>query len=346
MEILIEIEKKFQKDLSKIYNWPLLRRLVGLSLIHTKMNIPKMSRSQLILYKIRHALSSFNGICNIFKKYETIVFGTADGFKKIDDYYVDRFCHEIITDLGISKTLYIENSHNYKKKKTPYKIVSYFLFRIFSSFLSVKIKENKLLEDINIKYDLNLDFNLEEKKFVCIYNVFRLYFRLVKPKRVIVTCYSFKAIIKAANDLKIHTMEFQHGVVSNNFEYDFRFLSKNNFSPKEIFVFGVADKKELEKFKYTEKITVVGNFFQNYVRHNFKSKNLVLEKVTICVTLQDDCYKEVMPVISHCAILNEDVNFIILPRNISWMCQGLGKFFFFQTLSTIKFCKLNVNFGL
>lgn len=317
MHILTEIEKKFQVDLSKIHNWPLLRRLVGLSLIHSKMDIPKMERTQLILYKIRHALRSFKGIFNIFKKYDTIVFGTFDNFRRIDgDYYVDRFCHDTIINYGLSNTLYVEKTHSYEEKKVPYKIVSYFLFRIFSSFLTSKVKPNKLLADIKIKYDLKIDFNLEERKFTCIYNVFKLYFRLVKPKRVIVTCYSFKSAIKAANDLKIHTMEFQHGVISNNFEYDFRLLNKNNFSPKEIFVFGVADKLYLKKYKYTNKVTVVGNFFQNYVMHNYKPKNLEQDKTTICVSLQDDTYNEVMDIVTYCAKQNEDVNFMIIPRNI------------------------------
>jgi hypothetical protein len=316
MLLLKEIENKFHQELNDVDNWPYLRRIVGSAFINRDREIKGIKKNDLLKYKLVHLVKSFRGIKNIFSKYNIIIFGTSDNFRKVDGYYVDRFCHDIISNSDNFKSLYIEKSDSRNHKKVLYSRISFFLFRIFSYLYLNKPRPNSLLKKINTLYGLNINFIAEERKFNALYKTFKLYFKIVKPKIVVVTCYSFQEAVKAANDLNIKTVEYQHGVIRNNYAYDYRLLNKNKFTPAEIIVFGLADELNVKKYKYTDNIVVGGNFFQNFVKTNFKSTSDDVNKIKICVTLQDPCFKVIMEVVSFCAVRNKHIDFIIIPRNI------------------------------
>ena len=317
MLLLKEIENRYHLELNKVDNWPYLRRIVGSNFINRDRDIKRIKKIDLFKYKLIHFLKSFRGIINIFGKYDTIIFGMSDNFRIVNGHYVDRFCHDIITNSKNSNSLYIDKGGSKKVKKVLFPRISFFFFRIFSSIFFHKTYINSLLEKMKIQYDFNIDFDLEEKKFMSLYKTFKLYFKIVKPKNIIVTCYSFQAAVKAANDLDIKTTEFQHGVISKNYAYDYRLLNRNNFTPTEIIVFGLADKLNVNEYKYADNVIVGGNFFQNYVKTNFKSKADENSRIKICVTLQDPYFKEITDIISYCAIRNEHIDFIIVPRNLT-----------------------------
>lgn len=313
MRLITEIEKKYYKELNKIDNWPYLRRIIGTASINIDRNIKKLNKAELNNFRLKQIINSLKGIKNIFKKYDIIIFGLTDNLRKVDEYYIDRFCHDIIIN---SKSLYVEQKDLNKSRKVLYTRVSFFLFRIIASFSSVKLKSNIFLKKINRQYNFQIDFDIQEAKFNALCKVFKLYFKIVKPKKIVVTCYSFQAVVKAANDLNIDTLEFQHGVINNNYAYDFKKINKNNFCPKKIIVFGKSDKQKVLDYNYADKVIIGGNFFQNYVKNNFNLNSTNECKTKICVTLQDPYVNELTDIILSCASRNEHFDFILVPRNI------------------------------
>lgn len=322
------IEKKY--DLSglkykDIYIWSYLRGVYGSKSLYKSRNVRITKTQKLRVYKKILSLKNiFYGFNNWFRRYEYIFFGDTDSLKIIHDKYGDRMGHGLIEAYGENNVLYIEalnKERHFSLKKSHYKKVSEAFLHIIIKVLQTififfqRCFDNRTLEDINSEYQLNINYSSAVKKFEAEYIVYKILFRIKNPKAIFTTCFTRRSIFKAANDLGIMTVEFQHGVIENNYAYNFPSDNYNNFTPRYLLVYGNNDRKLFEKYKYTNNVITIGNYYLDYI----KSKSIDLHDVVnfkykVIVSLQTPIAKQMNQFINQVASALDDYCFIIVPR--------------------------------
>lgn len=161
----------------------------------------------------------------------------------------------------------------------------YFLLFILQKFLRFKISKNKLNEidfiNKDFKKRFKLNINLLKKIFHILpnfkseYYVYRLLFKIKKPKKIFIICSpGFEAIIAAAKSLNIHTYELQHGSPSRgklNYDYSSG-ISKFNF-PDYFLSFGSFWTRNVKLPIPNKNIIPIGFPYLNK-KKNLKKKKL------------------------------------------------------------------------
>jgi len=143
----------------------------------------------------------------------------------------------------------------------------FFLFYIFKIFLRFKISK-KSLKEINFinkdfKKRFKLNINLLKKifyllpKFKSEYYVYRLLFKIKKPKKIFIVCSAgSEAIIVAAKSLNIQTYELQHGSPSRGkLNYDY--------------------SSGISKFSFPDYFLSFGSFWTRNVKLPISDKNII-----------------------------------------------------------------------
>ena len=92
---------------------------------------------------------------------------------------------------------------------------------------------------LNINYKRVLKWHLSQQK------VYKILFKIISPKHIVFTSHTYINEMYCANKLGIKTIEFQHGVIINNYAYNIQKDVNNLFYPKYIYVFGEFDKDYL-----------------------------------------------------------------------------------------------------
>lgn len=322
------IEKKY--DLSDLkykgfYVWPYLRGIYGPYSLAKNRGIQNKGLGNRISQKIKLLINAFYGFFNIFGKYDYIVFSDTDSQKLIDGYYYDRMAHGVIEELGINNTLFVENLNKeeyYNIKQSKYFKVSYHLFSLISNILFAISKQKKInfskLNTINKEYDMGIDYSKEIHKLVSLYSVYRLFFKIKKPSIVFVTCFTKRTIVKAANDLGITTVEFQHGVINDNYAYNLPLKCDHSFHSKYLLVFGQNDKTLFDNYDYLESksnVFAVGNWYLQKISQISIDLNIDPKyKFKIVVSLQSPIAKDMIAFVSNIAKQLDNCFFIIVPR--------------------------------
>lgn len=143
----------------------------------------------------------------------------------------------------------------------------FFLFYIFKIFLRFKISK-KSLKEINFinkdfKKRFKLNINLLKKIFYLLpnfkseYYVYRLLFKIKKPKKIFIVCSTgSEAIIVAAKSLNIQTYELQHGSPSRGkLNYDY--------------------SSGISKFSFPDYFLSFGSFWTRNVKLPISNKNII-----------------------------------------------------------------------
>jgi len=246
----LSIENKYKlldQKIKGVYFWQISRVNIYLEIKNKILNGNNLIEKNILKKRLKHLprrLFINSILLNPFftkKKNEIIIFSSGrlynDGNKTID-IYTDYLCEDLDKE-GISYTKYETNylnDHILSKRQRNKHIDFIVLFSKLIRFLySTKLndKEYSLIE--SIRKDINENFGIEInilsiiksdiKSFKSQYHLYKLLFKLEKPKEIFIVNSSDKPyIIAAAKDQKIIINELQHGLISdcdiiNNFPY-------------------------------------------------------------------------------------------------------------------------------
>ena len=201
------------------------------------------------------ASSIFYGAANWFKGYDYVVYGNTDGKKLINGSYHDRLSESLMDQLGDENVLFIEQFNQDKfydlsKLQHTY-TVSYSWIELLAALCSRwpfwPKYTNDILDEINksLKVDVNYDQLLKHLSLSVYFNM--LILRVYRPKVVFITNYAQKSVVKAAKNLNIPVVEFQHGVIDKQHHgYNMTKPVNYNFYPDYILTLGEKEKQFFE----------------------------------------------------------------------------------------------------
>jgi hypothetical protein len=338
--ILKEIELKYPVDSVLVDGeqvWPYLRVAYDFQYVNqisSQKGEKPLGPSLSFLAKLKRLLNIPYGMRNWSGKYDYIAISTADTRKFISGKYFNRLLDRVIDKLDRDKVLYIEipapSLHPIASVYTN-KVVNYDLLELLAIIAQVfrlrgyKIEHESVLTSINKEYDLDVDYMKVIRRFHARRMVFKWLFRRKKPKAVLLTCYYglLQSAIKAAKDLGIKVIEFQHGSIgSEHPEYNvYAELDKDSF-PDYLAVFG---KKELETFRDSrfigpEHVYPVGSFYIEFVKANHVPNDSLVQRlksyrVSIGITLAVTADSRVIEFICQSAVLDRDIYYLLIPRH-------------------------------
>lgn len=347
---LLEIEEKYLVEKIKVnglYFWPFVRNYIGSQIHFNQDREVKISSKNIVTL-----ITSLNyGFFNLFKKVDYLFISSSDQRRNIDDQFTERMDY-FIEKLNPKKCLLIEQTNpkhfdinKVKTKNISSKTWFYLLEKIVSYFIFTKIENEEILINVLNEYQLKTNYKNLSKKFHSQYIIFKTFLKIKKPKKVFLTvAYVNCARVKAAKDLGIEVIEFQHGIINkSHYGYNVSKLIDSNFYPDFLLSFG---EKEIEVFDsnnhYIEQDNVLslGSFYIDHLLNvsNNKKHPKIIElskkyKQIIAFSCQDAFDDLWIPFLTDIAIQAKDLAFILMPRHKS--IDFYEKFSFPQNVSFI-----------
>ena len=342
-----EVENKYDVSsiiVNGVQVWPFLRvsyyfqygRSYRFDILNNNSNKIKTTFS-----KLKRVRNVFYGFWNLFKKYDYIVF--SDTFEKrlVNGKYIDKIAESLIYELGEKRVLLIENPVNglhFNRSEISIKnVISLDLFHVFcyQPFLRKRLAINNelILKEINKKYGLNINYHILISKFLCYKNLFKLFYKIYKPKVVFINCYYsiiHQAAIYAAKKMGIKTIELQHGIINNKHSaYNvFTHLDKS-FFPDYLLTFGDYVKNIFNEGNYfikRENVLSVGSMYIDYINNKYKPSKETIQiftnlkkkyKKIVTISSQWTVENKLIRFLKKSASLSKDILYIFVPRDIN-----------------------------
>ncbi len=357
--LLYKIEKYFIQNnidpsLIKVQGvsiWPAIRNKYSSIIIKRQSNGFKKKNYlkkifDLIKINLKRGLNIFYGFKHLFNKYDYVIFTSTLERREKDGKMINKLFESIFTIIDRNKVLIIEtpdNTFHYPQKKLADKnTASSQFFKSISDiiiFLNKRIKpknliiENEsLLLEIKKKFNIKFSYRSHISHIIKLIYVLKFFFRIWRPKSVFVSCYYFTinlAAIYCAKYNKIPVIEFQHGIINNNhLAYNIELSMENNFFPDFLFVFGNYFAKLLKNSKFIKfsNIFSIGNFYLNYIKHNYYPDHFLKEKLDLLKkkyqyiisftsqwTIEEDAIEFFKEVVNLC----KEILIIFIPRDIN-----------------------------
>jgi hypothetical protein len=207
------------------------------------------------------------------------------------------------------------------------------LVKLYSYIKSKDVKSvvNRQILD-QIVSDLQIEFDIDRYLLtVCSFvSVFRIYFGLIKPKKIFLNCYygmDRMAASYVGKEMDIPVIELQHGVItSRHLAYFTSVNIEPNPYPSYLFCFGERFKKFVSPFICDAKnVFVTGNYYIDYIKRNeAKNRALFIKKYSnisskkiVTVAGQDIFDNYVLEFIEKISEFHCDIYFIYIPRIMS-----------------------------
>jgi hypothetical protein len=272
-------------------------------------------------------------LSTLFKKKSAVLFtDDGSGLRYLNGKLTDIFAISVLTH---EKDLI----PIVRKERTP--SITAFLHYINNEFFSILtnfyllIKRNITKKIINkqiltkIISDLQIEFDLDKylSRVLSFLAVFRLYFNIIKPKKVFLVCYcgiEKMAASYIAKTMNIPVIELQHGVISNE---HYSYITKINITPNPypnyLLCFGEGFKKFVSHFICKqENIFVTGNHYIDFLRKT-KDRNLFSKKYSnnnsqllVTVAGQSEFDNLILEFIGEILKFRQDIYFIYVPRDL------------------------------
>ena len=308
--------------------WSFLRMDFRFWIIKKRNNWGRKLRGRNQISLLRGLRLFFFGFMNWFKSYEYIVLNDSINRKFIDGQYVSKdfdHLHKVLKH----RLLFMETTKGFFEPRALVKtkhIVSGMMVIFFSRLLSffvyldsswVNISYFEKLKEFNFNFKKNLKIHIVKRA------IFKLIFRIYKPKAIFVNCYySNIPAIQAAKSLSIKVIEIQHGEIGEN--HTGYILSKyfpRGLLPDNMLLYGQEDKQNLLKNKkyLSNELYVVGsNFIDLYKNKRSKNiKNLDLNNLDILITSQNSIDSKIFEFAKNIALNFSNLNIWFLPRGPS-----------------------------
>lgn len=319
--------------------WPFIRTAIFLSYFRSEELTVKENRSWKYKFsqigRILRILRT-TSLCVLFKKNTSVLFTDDAGseIRYIDEKVVDIFAFPIT---------------NYEKDIIPIVIkmrsesitafkhyVNSDLFILLSKLYLCIInidKKNIVNKQVLVKiiFDLKIVFDIDKNiaNIISLLVIFRLYFKLIRPKNIFLICYydiDKMAASYVAKEMNIPVIELQHGIIANRYPPYFTEVSIiPNPYPDYLFCFGEAYKKFVSPFIYDSKnIFTIGSYYIDYIKKNkdknkelfFKKYSNTSSRIIITVAGQTIFDIKMLEFIEKVSEICRDIYFIYIPRNM------------------------------
>ncbi len=318
------IEKKLSLDKSIIKNvpwWDVLRYrlfkeiLFKLDCREKKTLKKKLIGNNFILSKIFNFflicfdfLKIFNLKSPIWVKNKSVIILGHPRRKLEDNYYIDPYSDPFIDLFPHNIDFSLIERKDFNGHLTPAKTKNIYYNDILNTIASVISKfrkfkftkdeikflslvEKTLAEEFYIKIDLKKQVREIIKKWLGIYPLMRLFFKIKKPKLlIIVVSAGHEAVILAAKSLNILTMELQHGTPSRgklNYDYTSGIIKKT--FPDYFLSFGDYWPSECKLSISSEKIIPFG---YPYLINKLSKYSHIKKENRILIVSQSDLTRE------------------------------------------------------
>ena len=341
--ILKEIETKYPVDTILVNGeqvWPYLR--IAYHFRHIENAVSEYGEKQLrpetsLFQRPKTAFKmlgySFYGLGNWFGKYTYIALSNTGERRDVNGKYLNKLLDPFIDELGRDRVLYVETPAHvmYPVRKGYTKRVVFRHLPELSAVILTKLLRKKciiqnkwVLDSIQKEYDLEINDVSRVKYFKAQKIVFNLIFRKIKPKAILLSCYygHNQAAIKAARDIGIAVIEFQHGTISKEDPaYNVNIELDKTFFPDYLLVFGRRELETFDNSRFIEPQNVrpIGSFYLEYIKKNYQLERNLVEllkeyKASVGVTLEWTMQKRVIEFIRKAANLDRAILYLLIPR--------------------------------
>lgn len=344
IDFIKEIETSFNVGSLKVKDmeiWPFLRKSYYFTYRNKYIFNINNEKGTDIIKIINTFMNVFYGIQNLFKKYDYIIFSNIGERRVMNNKYVNKLVHNLISELGEDKVLLVEHpsmrSHYRLNLLSDKNIISANLFHIFSYLPlfknNTRIDNENILKEINKIYKIKVNYRYIISRFIIYLYLLNFFYRIYKPKKIFVTQYYslfHQAAIYTFNNKGLNSIEFQHGVINNQHPaYNLFTKLDNAFFPKYLLVFGDSVKKIFNTKNYfidPHNVFSVGNMYLDYIKNEYIMPNRISKKFKnfrrhynkiIAVSSQKTIESRLLLFIKKLSSLNENILYIFIPREIN-----------------------------
>ena len=282
--------------------------------------------------------NAFYGGVPRLRKYDYVLFTDTLELRKVKGQYVDKVAEGLLRYLGKDRFLVLERPvdgfqipRNMLSMKN---VLSLELFNIISALLRrlllidkrISIPNEHVLESIERDFGLSVNYRGVITGFISQLLLFKLLFRIIRPRMVFVNCYycsQHQAAIRAAKELGIVTVELQHGIITKAHPAYNVFASLDRrFFPDYLFSFGKY-VRNYQTYIEPERVLPVGSYYIDYLNkyyqmsechlrqfHRFRTKY----KKIVAVSSQDTVQEELLAFLKEAAVLDKSILYLFIPR--------------------------------
>jgi len=276
-----------------------LGRVSGLmSVPHTRTSLKDKFLNSFSIIKSMFYFNPF------FSKPVDIIVFPHSRVKNVDGEFIDIYTHYFTNKLARENKNFIEiecpHFGKHYKIKTAWRYHLDFilvLVNIFSRFIKLKNIDYEFIEKVEKeiglrigKYDLKSLFLVVSKKYKVEYFYYNRLFKKLRPKKIyLVVSYSgFAAMIKAAKDLDIEVIEFQHG----------------NFSQYHFGYYFGEEKRELDYFP--DKFYVWNKYWKNLINFPIDDSKIIINRFDFLENKKKS-YKKIKKIKNKVIVLSQGV---------------------------------------
>jgi len=319
--------------------WPFIKRHFIMKIDRVNMDKSNIPVNKLHQKKVPKLFFYFSSLKYLIRKYDYFVFTEPNRIRQHNGIYYDRLLSGIFEYIDYKKTLSFygttsdENFNTLVNKISTEKIGIKLYEKIFDSIVSLIVKIRRLIfgrlrfEKIdNLLKTLeinNIDYSSNAEKLYAKYLVFKIVFKIYRPK-IIFLSNARPCIFRAAYELSIPTVEFQHGVINNSPVYRCQNNLFKSYGPSFFLSFGKTEKDYFDEYHgYVQsQVIPIGNFFLNKAVKTPAKLHIDTSEydLVFCVSLQHTILKETAELIFKLASLHPTFLFILIPRGeLEWI---------------------------
>ena len=343
IEILKEIETKYDVSsitYKNIQVWPFLRIPYYYKYLYYKYGVFDGEALKDNFNKLERINNSLYGLDNLLRKYNYFVFTDTGEKKLVNKKYVDKIAETLISEIGRNNTLVIEQPiqglHFNRQEILSKHIISLELFRFLYTIIAIlsakftsnnrlTINNQSILDEINKKYSLNIDYKILIYRFFCYKKLFRNFLKIYNPDAIFINCYyrpEYQAAIYSAKELGIKTIELQHGLINEKHAaYNIFTELDKNFFPDYLLCFGDYFKNSFKNknFINPQHIYSIGNGYIDYINNYYNGDKKLIElirkyKKSVAVSSIPEIEHKQIPFIREAAMNNKNIIYIFIPR--------------------------------
>jgi hypothetical protein len=308
--------------------WPVLRWHYFDQIRIEQNNIKRKKKS-----KFARIIEFFYNWTKWFSLYDYFFYSDSElsTRRKINGKYLDRFMDPIIDCIGKDKCLLVEiptpEHHSIKDTYTE-NITSYTSLEIISRIINLfskktKLENKKILLSIQEKYGLKINDEKIIKLYLAKKHLYKFLYNHYNLKAIFFDdSYRDIARLSAANELKIPTIDVQHGVIGQEHPaYNVYFKMSDLFRCTYLFTFGEVEKTLNNPpflFK-AENVYPVGSYYLDYINEKYTidpslKAHIGRYKKSVAVTLQKNLENELIEFVFSSAKLDEGILYLLVPR--------------------------------